>query len=122
MFDTAKFLFKFCHYALNVHVVLSVIAVLDPAGQGVNGITRVSVHPGLALNEWGSSRLADCSPPSCCQMFLWPTSKFPLLPGIHFFSGLSIQYCPEANPCACAIPNASVERDSEGKLSHAAHH
>src|SRR5271157_4066288 len=46
IFDTASFLSELCHYALNVHVVLSLIAISAPAVQLVNGITQVSVHRG----------------------------------------------------------------------------
>ena len=47
-FDTTSFLPESCYYALNVHVVLSLLAISTPVVQPVNGITAFSVHPGFA--------------------------------------------------------------------------
>jgi hypothetical protein len=54
MFDSVSFLSELCHYTLNVHVVLSLIAVSVPV-QIMNGITSSPAHKRFSTGHSGRS-------------------------------------------------------------------
>ena len=54
IFDTVSFLFEFCHYALNVHVVLSLSLISAPV-QAIDGITSLPAHKGLFADHGGEA-------------------------------------------------------------------